>query len=81
MNAYQMEDWVHVHKTVPTQLDHSSAAVFQGTLYLVMPAMVRMVKNQAHLSIQNTTVQKIFYYDNTWFVNLVKGTMEYFLNP
>ena len=42
MNAYQMEDWVHVHKTVPTQLDHSSAAVFQGTLYVVMPAMILM---------------------------------------
>ena len=41
MNAYQMEDWVHVHKTVPTPLDHSTAAVTLGIHYLDMPAMVR----------------------------------------
>ena len=35
-----MEDWVHVHKTVPTPLDHSSAAVCLDILCLEMPAMV-----------------------------------------
>ena len=40
MSVYQMEDWVHVHKTVPTHLDHSSAAVYLDILCLEMPAMV-----------------------------------------
>ena len=40
MNAYLMEDWVHVHKTVPTPLDHSTAAASLDTHYLVMPASV-----------------------------------------
>ena len=42
MNVYQMEDWVHVHKTVPTPLDHSSAAVCLDILCLEMPAMTSM---------------------------------------
>ena len=35
-----MEDWVHVHKTVPTPLDHSSAAAIMDILCLDMPAVV-----------------------------------------
>ena len=35
-----MEDWVHVHKTVPTPLDHSCAAVSLDFLYQGIPAMV-----------------------------------------
>ena len=41
MNAYPMEDWVHVHRYVPTPLDHSSAVVYLDTLCLAIPAMVR----------------------------------------
>ena len=42
MSVYQMEmeDWVHVHKTVPTPLDHSSVAVCLDILYLDMAATV-----------------------------------------
>ena len=40
MNAFPMEEEVHVHRYVPTQLDHSSAAVSLDILYLNMPAMV-----------------------------------------
>ena len=45
MNAYQMEDWVHVHRYVPTPLDHSTAAVTLDILCLHqdMPAMVRRI--------------------------------------
>ena len=42
MNAYPMEDWVHVHKTVPTPLDHSSAAAIMDILCLDMPAVTSM---------------------------------------
>ena len=49
MNAYPMEDWVHVLKTVPTPLDHSSAVVSLDMLYLDMPAMVRTdIKHCSH---------------------------------
>ena len=41
MNAYQMEDWVHVTRYVPTPLDHSPAAVSLDMLCLDMPAMVK----------------------------------------
>ena len=41
MNAYPMEEEVHVHKYVPTPLDHFSAVVMLDTLCLDMPAMVR----------------------------------------
>ena len=40
MNAFPMEDWVHVHKTVPIPLDHFSAAVSLDMFYQDMPAMV-----------------------------------------
>ena len=35
-----MKDWVHVHKTVPTLLDHFTAVVSLDMLYLDMLAMV-----------------------------------------
>ena len=41
-----MVDWVHVHKTVPTPLDHSSAAVYLDMLCLDMPAMVRIFEKE-----------------------------------
>ena len=40
MNAYQMEEEVHVTRYVPTPLDHSPAAVSLDTMCLDMPAMV-----------------------------------------
>ena len=40
MNAFPMEGWVRVHKTVQTPLDHSSAAASRDMLLLYMAAMV-----------------------------------------
>ena len=41
MSVLKMEDWAHVHRCVPTPLDHSPAAVSLDMLCLDMPAMVR----------------------------------------
>ena len=38
-----MKDWVHVHKTVPTPLDHFSAAVYLDMMCLDMSAMVLII--------------------------------------
>ena len=48
-----MEDWVHVHKTVPTQLDHFTAAVSLDIVYLDMPAMVRLFLKSTNVGNRN----------------------------
>ena len=53
-----MEDWVHVHKTVPTPLDHSTAAASLDTHYLVMPAsVINQIKRflPKHKHVRNTS--------------------------
>ena len=58
MNAYLMEDWVHVHKTVPTPLDHFTAAAYLDTLCLDIPAsVINQIKRflPEHKHVRNTS--------------------------
>ena len=51
-----MEDWVHVHRHVPTPLDHSTAAVTLDIHCPDMPAMVRVTLMQLNHNAMCTSV-------------------------
>ena len=68
-----MEEEVHVHRYVPTPLDHSSAAVSLDTLLLDMPAMVR---TNMVVTLQDGKVAYLTGWGNTLFSFVRKITIN-----